>query len=192
MFKMIIYVFYQCRATVMDSYLPCRLAVYRSNASHTAVKGLSTYNELLFTQPAVCNSAGEFDALSRAMERLQSDGGLKEIAISAKRQCPDYCTKILYKTELSSVSRTQFGKTVQPLISNQSIDMLKLDALEWAWQVVLVSDSVLTMTQFYSYDLNQFIAEIGGSWGLFLGASLMTLFGFVDKIIDRVTKKTQI
>ena len=54
------------------------------------------------------------------------------------------------------------------------------------WNIDLVSSSMTTMMEFYTYDLNEFIAELGGSWGLFLGASLITIFDCIDKFLAKI------
>jgi hypothetical protein len=38
--------------------------------------------------------------------------------------------------------------------------------------------------QQYSYDFAEMLGEIGGTWGLFLGASFLTLFEAIHKMYD--------
>ena len=63
-------------------------------------------------------------------------------------------------------------------------ELLSSESLITSWAIVLVTSTVTTMTQFFSYDINQFIAELGGSWGLFLGASLITIFELLEKTVQ--------
>ena len=77
---------------------------------------------------------------------------------------------------------TDFGEAD----NSAMVIILETSDLFWTWDIVLATTLVRTTTQYFSYDLNQLLAELGGSWGLFLGASLVTIFEFVDKIIARL------
>ena len=60
-----------------------------------------------------------------------------------------------------------------------------------AWDIIMMTSTVKTTKQFYSYDLGQLIGELGGSWGLFLGASLITMLELVEKLVKRVVQAAQ-
>jgi hypothetical protein len=48
------------------------------------------------------------------------------------------------------------------------------------------SQVVKTFQQEHSYDLKQLLSEIGGMWGLLLGASFVTLIQALEKFFDRL------
>ena len=52
----------------------------------------------------------------------------------------------------------------------------------------MVSPYVLLETEQYLYPFKSLVAEVGGTLGLFLGFSLMTLWEYVEILVILVTK----
>ena len=169
----------QCRAKVFDSFLPCRLAVYRGNESHVAATAFPEYNKAYFDQPPLCRTAEDFQNLTEYFLLARFTDQQTVMERTAKQQCPDYCTKIWFKVELKTSSTESNSQSTM-----NASELLSSESLITSWAIVLVTSTVTTMTQFFSYDINQFIAELGGSWGLFLGASLITIFELLEKTVQ--------
>jgi hypothetical protein len=158
--------------------------MYRDHESYLAATRVPTYNESLFSLPPTCKTPEDYRDLRGALYDVQFSGKRTVVAREAKRQCPDFCTRIWYKVDVSSELRPFFYEA--PLLDNQApAAILGHKELEWNWKIALVSRSVTTMTQYFSYDLSQLIAELGGSWGLFLGASFLTIFDVIDRALAR-------
>ena len=52
--------------------------------------------------------------------------------------------------------------------------------------IQLENPSVLTIADSYSYDLQSFIGEVGGTLGLFLGLSIFSFVEFAEYIIRKI------
>jgi hypothetical protein len=163
---------------VIESYLPCRLPVYRNLSAYTAVKKMRSFNSAYFDQPPVCTSAEDYAALRDAASELLSGNALAvKIEDVAKEQCPQLCTKLGYTV--------QFG--VPAVNEKPQKEAFYFDfAHSCSWEVIMTTDTVKVTTQFYAYDVGNLIGELGGSWGLFLGFSLITLFDLVEQLMAKL------
>jgi hypothetical protein len=137
--------------------------------------------------PRTCELAEDYEAFLKYWKDALQKGDLETKLLEEQRLlCPDYCTKVKY--EVIKVE-TAGPASSNPAATFQGVEMLDQDLFVWRWNVVLATRLVTTVTQYFSYDLAQFMAELCGTWGLFLGASLVTVFECIDKLYDRILLK---
>jgi hypothetical protein len=135
------------------------------------------FNSSYFVQPPVCTSANDYSALVMAVSKLLS-GGTRSVEDIAKEQCPQLCTKVHYEVELGVPGTDKPQKTA----------FYFEDTHVCSWEVVMTTETVRVMRQFYAYDVGNLIGELGGSWGLFLGASFITLFDLTERLMIKFVR----
>ncbi|KAJ7374031.1 amiloride-sensitive sodium channel [Desmophyllum pertusum] len=107
--------------------------------------------------------------------------------------CPVQCEKIKYDLQLSSAyfPSPHFWDTVYQLLneSDKTDNLTKSDTQE------IIRKRLLKVNIFYdslstevtlekpAYDLSDFASDLGGSMGLFMGCSILTLCEFLDLLI---------
>jgi hypothetical protein len=141
------------------------------------------YNATLFQDPPVCRTKEDYNALSVNLKQALVSGSLSNLDRLARQQCPDYCTKMKYWVEttyLSDAEEDVGTKSADPL------DFFRQDTHRISFRIHLASSSVTSMKQYRSYELDQLIGDLGGSWGLFLGASIIGLFGILDSLFEKL------
>ena len=137
----------------------------------------------MFVQPPTCTTYEDYKNLAKF--RIMRSGA-NEINAEAKQQCPNFCTRLVYKVEVKEDRQPSGQLHSSSLTDSATSDMLYFEDLWWSWDIVLMSSTVTTISQFFSYDQNQFIAELGGTWGLFLGLSLTSIFEIVEYVLARL------
>ncbi len=173
----------QCRARVFESLFPCRLPVFR-NASMTTPDGVANpnYNATLFQVPPVCRTKEDYRTLSASLRNSIISGSLSNFDKLARQQCPDYCTKMKYWVETTYMTDVEGDTSTR---SADPLDFFRQDTQRLSLRIHLASSSVTSMKQYKSYELDQLIGDLGGSWGLFLGASIIGLFGILDSLFEK-------
>jgi hypothetical protein len=152
--------------------------VYRNLSAYAAVKKMKGFNSAYFDQPPVCTTVEDYKALRDAVFQLLSGRehteGIKDVA---KEQCPQLCTKVHYTVQVG----------VPPDNDKPQKSAFYFEKSHTSsWEVVMTTETVKVTTQYYAYTLGNLIGELGGSWGLFLGFSLMTLFDLVEKLMTKL------
>jgi hypothetical protein len=139
---------------------------------------LESYNSAYFTQPPVCTSAEDYKALRNAsIDLLSGWAPSLRIEDTAKEQCPQLCTKLSYTVQ--SVAPSGSDKPQKAAFYFDPTHIC-------SWKVVMMTETVKVTKQFYAYDVGNLIGELGGSWGLFLGFSLITLFDLVERLMTKL------
>ena len=83
--------------------------------------------------------------------------------------CPKMpkCKRSIYKMDISMSKRNDFSKS--------------------RLEIELNNPNILTIIDDYSYDLQSFIGEVGGTLGLFLGLSMFSIIEFIEYILRKLT-----
>jgi hypothetical protein len=110
---------------------------------------------------------------------------------AVRRQCPPVCTTLKYNVV---VKERQHPKISNIKVVNDFETFFAAGAHMVEWRLALMTSTVTTVTQYFSYEMSQFLGELGGSWGLFLGASLLSILdmvqGFMAKMLLRKRLRT--
>ena len=66
--------------------------------------------------------------------------------------------------------------------------LTKEEAKDWFSYLTirLENPNVLTIEDSYSYDIQSFVGEVGGTLGLFLGLSIFSFVGFVEYVLRKM------
>ena len=98
--------------------------------------------------------------------------------------CPVVCNSVLYQPTVSYTVTPEFRAPASE--NNMSVASYGNSQV----QIQLGSLRTLTITENAAYELGDFFSDIGGNMGLFLGASVISLFEFImlisDELMDRV------
>ena len=88
-----------------------------------------------------------------------------------ENRCPKMpkCKRSIYKMDLSATDRNDF----------------RTSHLE----IKLKNPNILTIIDDYSYDLQSFIGEVGGTLGLFLGLSMFSCIEFIEYVLRKLCSK---
>jgi hypothetical protein len=133
---------------------------------------MESFNSSYFVQPPICASGDDYSALITAVSNRMSDG-IRPVEDIAKEQCPQLCTKLHYTIQLQVPGNDKPDKAAFYFENQHTC----------SWEVVMTTDSVQVTSQFYLYNVGSLIGELGGSWGLFLGASFITLLDLTERLI---------
>ena len=89
---------------------------------------------------------------------------------SHEESCPKWpkCKRSLYNMESLSTKEKPGASTLQ---------------------IKLKSPNVLNIADSYSYDIQSFIGEVGGTLGLFLGLSMFSIVEFIEYILRKLCHK---
>jgi hypothetical protein len=71
-------------------------------------------------------------------------------------------------------------------------DFFAADTHAVSWKLALMTSTATTLTQYFSYEMSQFLGELGGSWGLFLGASLMSILDLVEGCLAKMMPRSSL
>lgn len=91
-------------------------------------------------------------------------------------QCPKQCVINGYEATIDPVTKEAFEL---PSTINGSVTII----------VTYGNNEVKALNEVRSYDINNFIGEVGGSLGFFLGTSMVTFFELASSIVDRLLGK---
>ena len=82
--------------------------------------------------------------------------------------CPKMpkCKRSIYKMDKSTTKRNDFHKS--------------------RLEIKLNNPNILTIVDDYSYDLQSFIGEVGGTLGLFLGMSMFSFIEFIEYVLRKL------
>ena len=160
--------------------------MYRDNHSQLAVSSFPRYNKSLFYELPTCKTAEDYDSLVDPLYDLKFERNYHVIPRKAKKQCPDLCTRLWYQVKVESIQDS--GDEY----NSEAADVYQLQEWKWQWKIVLATSTVTKVTQFFSYNINELISDLGGSWGLFLGFSLMTVFEILDTALKKIVPATQV
>ena len=83
-------------------------------------------------------------------------------------KCPKMpkCKRSIYKMDISMSKRNDFSKS--------------------RLEIELNNPNILTIIDDYSYDLQSFIGEVGGTLGLFLGMSMFSFIEFIEYVLRKL------
>ena len=83
-------------------------------------------------------------------------------------KCPKMpkCKRSIYKMDKSTTKRNDFHKS--------------------RLEIKLNNPNILTIVDDYSYDLQSFIGEVGGTLGLFLGMSMFSFIEFIEYVLRKL------
>ena len=79
------------------------------------------------------------------------------------------CKRSIYKMDLSATDHNNFH----------------MSELE----IKLNNPNILTIIDDYSYDLQSFIGEVGGTLGLFLGLSMFSFIEFIEYVLRKICSR---
>ena len=88
-----------------------------------------------------------------------------------ENSCPKMpkCKRSIYKMDLSATDRNDF----------------RMSHLE----IKLKNPNILTIIDDYSYDLQSFIGEVGGTLGLFLGLSMFSFIECIEYVLRKLCSR---
>ena len=97
--------------------------------------------------------------------------------LSDKCVCLRPCNETVYSTDISAMAHRNTLSS-----ADQSVKKITVTVYYPTFDVTVVSQKP-------SYDLNSFVADVGGQMGFFLGASILTLSEFLEFFIVFIIKK---
>lgn len=148
-----------------DHFLPCRWVSTNSSRK-------------------VCKSPHEFSAyflaLNKLPHRMITDTGVDEVV----DVCPTPCIQTTFNYHVV--------RETTPNISFEGTHSFRVDEITVRSRLGLKMRSAFAtiVKQQTAYDLHQLLGEVGGSWGLFLGASVMTIVDMLRGLASWVNDRT--
>ena len=67
------------------------------------------------------------------------------------------------------------------------MDLFPNDVDDTSLTIKLTDPNILTILDGYSYDLQSFIGEVGGTLGLFLGLSMFSIIEFIEYVLRKLS-----
>ena len=67
------------------------------------------------------------------------------------------------------------------------MDLFPNDIEDSSLTIKLTDPNILTILDGYSYDLQSFIGEVGGTLGLFLGLSMFSIIEFIEYVLRKLS-----
>ena len=129
----------------------------------------------MFTARPPCQSPEDFKKFTTLSAKLQF---ADTSAIYDMTGCLSACEK--YRFELKMTDKTQ---VIEPSTSYHGKDTL--------WLFISMHDtSYVQEEQYIIYDLNSFIADVGGYMGLLLGSSILSLYDETERLISTFYRST--
>ena len=135
-----------------------------------------------FEQQVGCDYAGKVAGLRNCSLLEVTRHGLAawDHTYSSECVCPHLCNETIYHTDSTTMAHEDTFLSASP--AEQRVKKISVSVYYPTLDVNIV-------TQKPSYDLNSFIADVGGQMGLFLGASLLTLSEFFEFFVMCIIKK---
>ena len=94
--------------------------------------------------------------------------------------CLSACEKDKFEVRMSQIKETSWNLTASP---DGDVDL---------WLYISMRDtSYVEEEQYVIYDLNSFIADVGGYMGLLLGSSVLSLFDEIESLIAAWLSKSK-
>ena len=87
------------------------------------------------------------------------------------------CVRSIYKTTLTTKELDYGSSELKLRLENHGLSELKIR---------LENPNVLTIVDSYSYDIQSFVGEVGGTLGLFLGLSVFSFVEFAEYLLRKM------
>ncbi len=170
----------QCRTTCTEDMAftdTCRIPGYRNYSISSE-----------FAQVQVCKTEADYvkcPALGRSTSYPEKSRALTRATEACTKTCAARpCTQIAYKATrmLSAVDiydreLTNFTNIWMDTVSKRT-----------SLRLTMATSKIRVFTQTYAYGIWQLVGEVGGTWGLFLGLSAITVLNSLEKIGARCLK----
>lgn len=170
----------ECHNEMYKNYVNCGLIWLSVPSSKPAPADLCNYMDKLapknWTLP-------EFFA---SEENARIDAKAAEYCVT---QCPRKCQRLIYSTTLqmqesfTDLDTKRLGGT-----DNKNVSFIDIALKHGA----VYQGGITVLTEMHTYSFTQLVNNVGGTLGLFVGATIMTFAQLIVFVVDYVTSRTRI
>ena len=168
----------QCRRNCFEARFMkpvCRIPGYRNR---TVFPGFTANGQ----EPEVCRTGPHYRALK---DRLDWSRAGQSIYDDCTALCPKPCVRLQYEGK-DVTNAEAAAASVMTNFTNAWNDFRRRDSV---LKFVVKSPYVKVIEQQYAFGMHQLIGELGGTWGLFLGLSILSVLNFLEEIFLVLLRK---
>jgi hypothetical protein len=148
----------------------CRIPGYRNR---TVTSPEFTFNGQ--DEPEVCQTGAHYRALRTSLDWSRT-------AQRTYEQCTALCPRPCVRLQYEGKDVTNAEDAAASVTTNFTNVWTDFRRRETVLRFVVKSPYVKVVEQQYAFGLHQLIGELGGTWGLFLGLSILSVLNVIEEL----------
>jgi hypothetical protein len=164
----------KCRRNCFESRFlkhVCRIPGYRNR---TVSPEFSSNGQ----EPEVCRTAAHYRALKSSLDWSRAAARAQGAYDECAALCPRPCVRLQYEGK-DVTNAEDAAASVTTNFTNVWTDFRRRETV---LRFVVKSPYVKVVEQQYAFGLHQLIGELGGTWGLFLGLSILSVLNVIEEL----------
>jgi hypothetical protein len=128
-------------------------------------------------EPEVCQTGAQYRALWRGPQLDWYKAG-KQTYDECAALCPQPCVRLEYEGK----DVTNAEAAAENVMTNLTDVLNDFKRRESVIRFLVRTPYVKVIEQQYAFGFHQLVGELGGTWGLFLGLSILSVLNFVEEL----------